>query len=435
MIKEQFINYLLATNDSSIVTTNNIDERYFSGFSNEWKYIKNHIDKYGSIPDRESFLNRFPDFDIIDVKEPKNYLVDSLFKNYQKESLASTFNNIKEILTKDTSDDDEAVDKALEIFKSSYESLSSNVAVSSVDILKDTSRYDAYEDRINNFDKYFISTGLKELDELIGGWDREEELATIAARTNIGKSWMLLKFALAALEQGLNVGMYSGEMSEKKVGYRLDTLIQHIPNGALIHGNAFVKNDYKNYIETLPERFTGCFRILTPKMLGHQAGVSDLQAFIERDHLDVLFIDQHSLLRDDRKAKNPVEKASNISLDLQILQKLKKIPIIAVSQQNRTSTSENGVGTEHIAQSDRISQDSTIVMFFERNKDDDSILTIDLVKSRDSENNKKLNYKVDFNTGNFVYIPDGSAPEAAKKEYSDRYSKKQNVGNDFEDIY
>ena len=134
----------------------------------------------------------------------------------------------------------------------------------------------------------------------------------------------------------------------------------------------------------------------------------DLRAFVERENLDILFIDQHSLLEDDRKARTPVEKASNISKDLKNLQVMKKIPIISVSQQNRTST-ENGVGLEHIAQADRIGQDSTIVLFFEQK---DGLGTLHLIKSRDSENMKKLTYLVDFNTGKFEYQEEQIADEA-----------------------
>ena len=244
----------------------------------------------------------------------------------------------------------------------------------------------------------------------------------LADNTLTHNTWLMLKFAVSAAEQGLNVGIYSGEMSEKKIGYRVDTLIQHISNGALIHGGASVQNDYKTYIENLPNRFKGSIKVLTPKMINGAAGVSALRAFIQKEKLDILFIDQHSLLEDDRGAKNPVERAANISKDLKNLQVLMRIPFIAVSQQNRTTT-ENGTGTEHIAQSDRIGQDSTCILFFERNdKNDKNRLTIDLVKSRDSENGKKLNYHVDFNTGTFTFIPgeDNVGSEKAK-EYNREY--------------
>lgn len=413
MVQEQIINYIIDTKDTSLIILNRLDDSFFPAYKSEWNYILNHFNTYGSIPDKESFLTSFPDFDLIKVNEPIQYLIDEIYKEKQNNQLAATFNKVRKLLIENKTEE------ALDTYKKAYEDLTCGVALSSIDILKDTSRYDAYIERLQSFDKYYVRTGLPELDSIIGGWDREEELATIVARTNVGKSWLLLKFAVAAAEQGLNVGIYSGEMSERKVGYRIDTLIQHISNGALVHGSSNIQADYKTYIDNLPNRFKGSIKVLTPKMINGPAGVSALRAFIEKDKLDILFIDQHSLLEDDRKARNPVERASNISKDLKNLQVLKRIPIISVSQQNRAST-DTGVGTEHVAQSDRIAQDSTIILFFERHKDDKSLLDIDLVKSRDSVNDKKLTYRVDFNKGEFIYIP-GTNDTVDKDESSNKY--------------
>lgn len=745
MIQEQMISKILKTKDTSLIIMERLDESFFSNYRSEWRYLCAHLNKYGCIPDIESFLSNFPDFDYIDVQEPTSYLVDELYKEQQSNKLAETFNKVRKLLLENKTED------AVNLYRNAYEEISISSPLTTIDILKDTSRYEAYAERTQDFNKFYISTGFKELDAVIGGWDRQEELATIVARPNVGKclakgtkvllsdgtikniedikigdkvqsldsintvlelhhgfdkgykitpklgepfvvsanhiltvmernhilnedkgfqttdgtftlkdmyiedylklssgqkqmlmlfrpevtytkkelkippyilgswlgdgtscrvsitnadneildewlqyassnnlnahlspstkrnkaktyditgkkgnknhvldnfryynllnnkhipldyltsskedrlellagildtdgylsdtksgsfslclknkllidqvaqlarglgfrvgkiserklnnpkrgltsyfnfnisgdltqipnrlahkksiyndpdrtlsltgftveeigeieyfgftcdgdhrfmladntlthnSWFLLKCALAAAQQGLNVGIYSGEMSERKVGYRIDTLLQHISNGALIHGSPKIMNEYKKYIDSLPSKVPGTIRVLTPAMINGLASVTSLRAFIEKDNLDVLFIDQHSLLEDDRKAKNPVERASNISKDLKQLQVLKRIPIISVSQQNRSST-ENGVGTEMVAQSDRISQDSTILIFIERKKDTD-VLDLSLVKSRDSENGKKLSYKVDFNTGTFTYIP------------------------------
>ena len=396
MIQLQFINYLLASGDSSLVTLNNLNKDFFSDYPEEYKYITEHLHQYGNVPDTITFLDKFPDFDIIEVNESADYLVDKLYKDKNTRDLASIFNDIKNSLMTDD------LDKAMEIYMNSVETMSQAKHIDSVDILRDTSRYEAYLERCDNFDKYYVRTGFKELDEIIGGWDREEELATIAARSNQGKTWILLKCAVAAVEQGLNVGLYSGEMSERKVGYRVDTLISNISNTAITKGDRSIQNVYKKYLDELPNKYKGSLRILTPNMIDGPAGVGALRAFIERDNLDILFIDQHSLLEDDRRARAPYEKAANISKDLKNLQVLKKIPIIAVSQQNRTST-ENGVGLEHIAQSDRIAQDSTIVIFFEQK---DGTMTMHLIKSRDSANMKDLKYDVNLNNGTFIYKPD-----------------------------
>ena len=204
--------------------------------------------------------------------------------------------------------------------------------------------------------------------------------------------------------------MYSGEMSTNKVGYRFDTLYGHLSNYGITRGNADLQNDYKRYIDSLSSKFKNSFKVLTPNDINGPAGVTALRAFIDQDKLDILFVDQHSLLEDDRKARTPVEKAANISRDLKNLQVMEKIPIIAVSQQNRNDTS-SGVDVSHIAQSDRISQDSTIVIFLEH-KDD--ILTLNLAKARDAVNDRKIKYAADFDKGIFQYLPvsdDGVASE------------------------
>lgn len=415
MIQLQFLNYLLKTKDSSILLVNNLNEDFFSDYKNEYNFIINHLREYGNIPDSITFLNNFPSFDIIEVSESPDFLIDKLYEDKNTRVLASIFNKIKKYLMEGD------IGKAMELYTSSTDVVLKAKHIDAVDILTNTDRYEAYLQRCENFDKFYVKTGFKELDEIIGGWDREEELATIVARSNQGKSWILFKCAVAAVEQGLNVGIYSGEMSERKVGYRIDTLISNISNSSITKGDRQIQNEYKKHLDSLPNKYKGCLKVLTPNMIDGPAGVTSLRAFIEKENLDILFIDQHSLLEDDRHAKNPVEKASNISRDLKNLQVIKKVPIISVSQQNRNST-ENGVGLEHVAQSDRIAQDSTIVIFFEQK---DGIMTMHLIKSRDSVNMKDLKYSIDLNKGLFIYIPeednaiDGQGVEDLRKEFEE----------------
>ena len=52
----------------------------------------------------------------------------------------------------------------------------------------------------------------------------------------------------------------------------------------------------------------------------------------------------------------------------------------------------------------------------------DGVLTIDLVKSRDSVNGKKLSYNVDFDKGTFNYIP--SENDALSNTMSDEEKEK-----------
>lgn len=415
MIQLQFLNWLIQSGDYSLLVINNITDEFFSDYKDEFNFIKEHLDNYGCIPDKTTFLDKFPDFDLIEIHESSDYLIDALFEDKDKRFLATTFNKIRNLLNEGKTED------AMLLYSTASEEAVKARHLDSVDIIQDTSRYDDYLDRVSNYNKYYVKTGFKELDELIGGWERNEELATIVARPGVGKSWVLLKCAVAALEQGLRVGIYSGEMSEKKVGYRFDTIVGHISNYAITKGNDSVQVDYQRYIEGLKDKFKGCLKVLTPAMINGPAGVTALRAFIEKEKLDILCVDQHSLLEDDRKARTPIEKASNISKDLKNLQVMKHIPIIAVSQQNREST-ETGLDVSLVAQSDRIGQDSTVVIFITQK---DGIMTLTLAKSRDSETGKKLSYAVDLNKGIWSYLPEennalaGKGSEELKEEFGE----------------
>ena len=228
-------------------------------------------------------------------------------------------------------------------------------------------------------------------------------------------------------------------MSENKVGYRIDTLMSHISNSKIIHGNIEVQAQYKKFLEDVQRSLKGKILVLTPKMINGTAGVNALRAFIEKENLDMLCIDQHSLLEDDRGAKSPVEKASNISADLKKLQVMCQIPIISVSQQNREKNESGVPDTTNIAQSDRIGQDSTCIIFFDQKEDKNldnynKLLTMYLVKSRDSANGMQIKYSVNFNNGTFIYIPSeedalkGAGCEDLKDEYE--YSDDENSYGD-----
>jgi replicative DNA helicase len=429
VIQLQFLNYVLNSKDSSLIILNNLNEGHFSDYKGEFAYIKRHLDKYGNIPDLESFLSSFQEFEVIKVNETPQYLIEELFTDYKTRKLAEVFNKVRTLLMAGK------VDDATRLYQEEAENFYVGVSLQSVDILKDTTRYDAYLERTKDFNKYYISTGFRELDQIIGGWDRQEELATIVARTNYGKSWILLKCAAAAAKQGLKVGIYSGEMSERKVGYRIDTLVGHIPNGSLIHGNISIQTEYEQFIKQLPTMFTGSLKVLTPNMINGPADVNALRLFIEKEGLDILFVDQLSLLEDYRHGKTPVEKAANISKDLKNLQVLKRVPIISVSQQNRSKNDGGGVDTTQIAQSDRIGQDSTCIIFLEKDED---IIKLNLVKSRDSANGKVLSYLVDFNKGDFTFIPEeveeGQQPQQFQQT-GENYPTKPNKETTGEDVF
>ena len=422
----QILNKVLQNKDYSLISMNNLTEEHFFQYQAEFNFIKNHYDKFRAVPDRLTFLNTFPDFDVTDVAEPDSYLIEQLFVDYNTSYMANGFNTIKKLI------ESGKINEAANFFQTSAAGLHKGNAMTCTDIFEDTSRYDRYLDRMQNKDKYYLSTGFPELDKIIGGIDTQNENMVIAARTGVGKSWSLLMMAAAGARQGKRVGIYSGEMTVDKVAYRIDTLLGHIDNQAITRGNDYdpsVRLNYKDYIENLKYRIPGTIKVLTPNDIAGPATVSALRNFVEKERLDMLFIDQYSLLEDTSRAKTTHEKVANISKEIKNLQVLSGIPIISVSQMNRTTNEDGEQDTTQIGLSDRIGQDATCIIMLSRKltyKDEDKTQVLDdqlilnVVKSRDGGNGKLI-YKADFNKGLFIYL-DPNMSQQASEELENRYA-------------
>ena len=433
----QIINKILQTKDYSLISMNNLTEEHFFQYKAEFNFIKNHYDKFRTVPDRLTFVNTFQDFDITDVNEPDSYLIEQLFIDYNTSYMANGFNTIKKLI------ESGKIAEASNYFTKAAEGLHQGTSMTCTDLFKDTSRYDRYLDRMQNKDKYYISTGFPELDKMIGGIDTQNENMVIAARTGVGKSWTLILMAVAAAKQGKNVGFYSGEMAVDKVGYRVDTLLGHIDNQAITRGNDIdpsVPIKYKNYLDNLQNQNIGSFKVLTPNDIAGPATVSALRTFIEKYNLDILFVDQYSLLEDTSRAKTTHEKVANISKEIKNLQVLTGIPIISVSQMNRTKEEDGEQDTTQIGLSDRIGQDATCVLMLSRKltyKDEaktqvqDDQLILNVVKSRDGGNGKLI-YKADFNKGIFIYL-DPNMSQQESTDLENRYSSDYSDPSDYID--
>ena len=421
----QVLNKILQTKDYSFITLNNLTADHFFNYKAEYEFIKTHYETYHTVPDRLTFLNSFPDFVIQDVNEPNNYLVEQLYNDYNQSYLASRFNMMRKLLEADD------LQGATRYFLDSVENLHVGSALQCTDIMSDTSRYERYLDACTNQSQYFISTGFPELDKIITGIDRRNENMVIAARTGVGKSMMLCAVAAAASKQGLCVGIYSGEMSVDKVAYRIDTLLGKIDNRKISRGDLYYKDHYKNYLDSLKCANYGPIKVITPNDIAGPATVDALQAFVEKEHLDILFIDQYSLLEDTSRARAEHEKVANISKAIKNLQVRKQIPIISVTQMNRTKNEDKSQDTTQIALSDRIGQDATVILMLDKQDTEDPNykgyykFTVNIVKSRDGGDGRKLDYLWDFNTGIYRYISndnDGVTSEEDIEELENSYS-------------
>lgn len=453
----QLLAKMISDKDFTPVTMNNLTEDHFFLYPAEFNFIKNHYDYYGNVPDKLTFLERFDTF-VEDeahwpvVTEPDTYLLEQIEDAYVLKYGATKFNEYKELAE---------AGKAKEArlcLAHLLDDLHTATGMNCVDLFSDTGRLERFNDKVDNPYKSYIKTGFKELDAAIGGIDPLEEDMVIAARTGIGKTWTLIIMAITAAAQGYRVGFYSGEMTADKIGYRLDTLVGHLANAGLMRGDAHkvAKVDYAKYFNRFADnvnsfmldrygcpaqrdkegRLLGSLKVITPNDIPGAPTVDALKGFVEKYNINMLFIDQYSLLEDTSKAKVEHERVANISKAVKRLQVEKRIPIISVSQMNRSKNDDGKQDTTQIALSDRIGQDATTIIMLDRaqGKPDSSgyaeqRLILNVVKARDGGDGKKLTYKADLNEGHLIYISEKEASEQTEDDEKENISAEDGYNN------
>lgn len=419
MVDVQILSKVLDTGNIDIIIHNGLNSEYFPNYQEEFKFILNHYKQYNKVPDKETFLSQFPDFTIAKVGDPDTYLLDKIGEEYLFQKTAPVLKQVEELIKTDSR-------KAIEYLQQELPSLTSKLRLTAKDIVKDADeRIEELEKRKDG--KYFITTGFRELDNALMGWQRGEDLITVMGRTNEGKSWCLLKFIEAAWSEGYRVGIYSGEMSSIQMGFRFDTIYNNFSNMNLTKGGQDIEV-YKKYIEDLKSK--NSFFVITPEDMGGSCTVTKLEAFIQKYKLDILGVDQYSLMDDENfRAGQPLRmKYDNISKGLFQLSCKYHIPVLAAVQANRAAAIKDkkqkveGPKLEHISEADAIAHNSSRVIAMRQNEGN---LEFEIVKNRIGGRNGKYIYRWLIDTGKFEYVPtldnnDVQQIEQIKKQFRDK---------------
>lgn len=265
-----------------VLLLNNITKDCFSVANYElYEYIKKFANE-GKYPDIRIVSNVF------DISEEMlreylmignlNELCDVLHNEYVKNQLEYKVGQLNDFVSEMETDPVKYIDRLSRVVEDvrqiSYHTKSVDLFENIEEILK--------IDKSN-----VISTGFKELDDKLIGFKRGEELVVLAGRTGQGKTWMGLKFAMSAAFQGNKVGLYSGEMSTQQLQERM-----------LCCAKPTYTSTQEEAMKVIKEK-DAFVRVITQKELRRRANVSDIEEFIIRDNLDMVVIDQLSLMEDN----------------------------------------------------------------------------------------------------------------------------------------
>ena len=433
MVSLQIISKVLSTQDTSIIDDNLLTEDYFVGYEEELKFIQEHVKQYGNVPDKATFLSKFPDIELVEVTESDKYLVDTAREEYLYHKSVPIIQKVAELLKSDSNAAAEYLINEMKNLQPTYNLGGTNIVADAEEL------FNQFKDMQENHDKWFFTCGFQELDDLIHGIQRQDELFVIFARTNQGKSWILEKMCTHIWQIGFNVGYISPEMSASSIGYRFDTLFKNYSNRGLTAGRGDVDTDeYHSYIQSIKDA-PNSFIVSTPLDFDKKITVTKLKNWIKQYKLDVIAIDGITYMTDERykRGDNKTTSLTNISEDLMELSMEMHVPVLVVVQANRSGVVEKGADDtpelESIRDSDGIAHNASKIISI--NQRENGVLNMTVKKQRMGPVGGKLTYAWSIDTGEFTHIP--SYDDAERQEVTERKVKEvgNRYGNDKSDVF
>ncbi len=217
-----------------------------------------------------------------------------------------------------------------------------------------------------------VPTGLKTLDRMLSGLQKED-LVILAARPSMGKSSLATNIAqYAAIEHGKKIGFFSLEMGRESVVDRMISAQGDIDNWRISTGN-LAAEDFEKYGIAAGELAEA------PIFIDDTPGISVIEMRtkarrLQMEHgLDLIIVDYLQLIH-GRNLESRVQEVTYISQALKNLSRELKVPVLALSQLSRAVEQRGGVKRPQLSDlrdSGSIEQDADVVMFLYRPDDED----------------------------------------------------------------
>jgi replicative DNA helicase len=211
-----------------------------------------------------------------------------------------------------------------------------------------------------------ISTGFKDLDSLLGGYQKSD-LIILAARPSVGKTALALDMMRhAAIHEKKNVAFFSLEMSKVQIMDRLLGMQSGVPFWK-IRTNQVTDEEVLKLSNTMGVMADA--NIYIDDQAGqhiNQVRTKARRLSMERG-VDIIFLDYLQLMHGNSKESRTLE-VSEISQGLKNLAKELEIPVVALSQLSRAIEQRQNRRPQlsDLRESGSIEQDADVVMFIDR---------------------------------------------------------------------
>jgi replicative DNA helicase len=214
-----------------------------------------------------------------------------------------------------------------------------------------------------------VASGLIKLDKLTAGF-QPSDLVIVAARPSMGKTALTLGWAQhIGIYKRKPVAFFSLEMSKEQLVLRMLCSESRINNTSVRTGN-LSERDFARIVD-------GASRLSEAEIFIDDTPaitITELRAKarrLHRDHqLGAIIVDYLQLLRSPAYSHSREQEISDISRSLKALAKELNVPVIALSQLNRSveSRTDKRPMMADLRESGAIEQDADVIMFIYRDE-------------------------------------------------------------------
>jgi replicative DNA helicase len=249
-----------------------------------------------------------------------------------------------------------------------------------------------------------VPSGFTDLDKIIGGL-QPGNLIVVAARPSMGKTALALGIAEhAALVEERSVAIFSLEMSGDELIQRLLSSTAIVDAGRIRSGR-LAPEDWSR-VGRAADRLSAA-RLFIDDSEGVSLGEmrTKTRRLKSREGLDLMIVDYIQLMEGGtgRREENRVQEISAISRGLKMLARDLEVPIVVVSQLNRSPDSRNDKRPmlSDLRESGAIEQDADLVLMIYRDEyynpessDDKGVAEVNVAKNRHGPTEKvKLTFR------------------------------------------
>lgn len=355
----------------------------FNRHRKAYDFIVEYYDDMGEMPDKEVVHKQFPDLDKAGAKTDFGWAQKQFTEMVLYKGILSSFSENEDLMQENPRAGMLAIQERL-----------ADMDIELDDDVKSynsgtTDRFEMYKERQKKRTKgdglIGVVTPFQTINSTGMGW-QPADLISIFARPTVGKTWMCIKMAQLAVQQGKKTLLVSTEMPQHQMDLRMDVVMAHDMGYKLSHrairtGDKINEDEYRKFLEENSARnLLTCDHIVGQDSITMPAIVN----LIRKHKPEVLVIDGLYLLGGAGSAS--WEKSHNLFYGMKNLAMSANITVIVSTQATRDAANlYTPPRADQVAFGDALIRASDVAMSMSLLEDQPGKRAIQFQKYRDGD--------------------------------------------------